>query len=687
MHEKGFSIMNIRRGMGSLASLVIAWSTVAMGATGVSTSLEGKAAEFLADRMAEPLEWQNSLHPDGEDRVEFSLFKEGRPGVAILLPVDPTPLDRTAAEKLSQWLEAMGGEAFPVVQEGAVSLEAYPHVISIGDTDLLRSVGVIEHSVLGRAGLGMDGYTIAYRDGDLFLLGGERIGPIYAVLALLEEDLGFRWYSPVANRVPDMPENGTVTVTPRSGTPAFQWREHTYWPAWRTTEGSELWNVQNRLSGINPTIRPEWGGHMKWARWWVHSFLGYVRPNDHFEEHPEWFSYRDGERQGQWNRTSLCLSNEEMRYYFVTRVREQLQENPDVRWVDLSPPDRDDMCLCDDCRMLRRRWGGKGGTVLHLANEVAEALEDEFPKVTFSPLVYWTTKGAPPRSVDIQARPNVVVKYCSDWTGIRHPYYSMRDVERDRSNFERWREISNGRLLLWHYTTFHYRRPVLDPQPTIDVFADNLRFWSENGVEMVYAESAHNAPQDRDIERAWIFSKLMWDPSLDVDALYEDVTRGYYGKAAPALLAYKDLLDLYFDTYGDRDMRRFWQVTVPEEEFLQHGFTEQANQIFEKAVTLADSDEILQRVKVAWLPVVFAEMLLLEDQMIEGQLPSEEALDSLIQRWQDLASACEPHKTTGVLDGFKSDKLADRLTNQYEAAMEGQEVVDERGESREGEAH
>ena len=63
--------------------------------------------------------------------------------------------------------------------------------ISVGRTGLLKAACLPDAD----ADLGEEGYVIAQRGDNLFLIGGTSRGPINAVFSLLEEDLGCRWYT------------------------------------------------------------------------------------------------------------------------------------------------------------------------------------------------------------------------------------------------------------------------------------------------------------------------------------------------------------------------------------------------------------------------------------------------------------------------------------------------------------
>ncbi len=174
-------------------------------------------------------QWQNSLKPEGTPAPEIALAVGGKTDYVIVIPEKPTTQEQKAAEELALWLGEMAGAEFPVVSdaEPAIATE-----ISVGRTKRLAAANL----AVAKQDLGDEGYVIAVQGKKLFLPGGKRRGPLYAVFALLQEDLGCRWYTPSAyppftvNRIPRRP-TVRVRVVPRSYVPPLQGRNPYYFDA------------------------------------------------------------------------------------------------------------------------------------------------------------------------------------------------------------------------------------------------------------------------------------------------------------------------------------------------------------------------------------------------------------------------------------------------------------------------
>ncbi|MFW5799156.1 MAG: DUF4838 domain-containing protein, partial [Planctomycetota bacterium] len=260
-------------------------------------------------------DWTNTLKPTGPAGPKLVLAAGGKARCTIVLPAKPTPQEKNAAAELSTWLGKLIGNAPPVVNE---PLQPRPGgtPISVGRTRLLASSKLDAAD----ADLGEEGFGVAASDGMLYLFGGRTRGPIYAVYAFLEEDLGCRWYAGDGATVPKAPDL-SVSAFPRTYMPKLTVRD----PYWR--EATHLrWSLRNRTNPYNVRIPEDWGGHVNYARgWFVHTFDKLVPYRTYFDEHPEYCSevkgrrihVVPGHRPGQ-----LCLTNPDVLRIATAKVLE-----------------------------------------------------------------------------------------------------------------------------------------------------------------------------------------------------------------------------------------------------------------------------------------------------------------------------------------------------------------------------
>ena len=100
--------------------------------------------------------------------------------------------------------------------------------------------------------------------------------------------------------------------------------------------------------------------------------------------------------------------------------------------------------------------------------------------------------------------------------------------------------------------------------------------------------------------RSYLISKILWNLNCNTDEVVNDFLSGYYGSAGVPIRRYFDLLqslikpDVHF-TYGIK----------PTDEIYTEDFIREAESIFADAEKVADNDEILQRVELAGLPILY----------------------------------------------------------------------------------
>ena len=297
----------------------------------------------------------------------------------IVVGPEALPPERHAAEELAAFLQESTGAEFRIViaaeagKGPAILVGPGPHLEKVApDLDL--------------EALGSDGLIVETREKNLILVGGRPRGTLYAVYDFLEDVLGCRWWSSEVSHIPrhdrlEVPELQVREV------PILEYRE----AYWSHALGSD-WAVRHRCNG-NSTNLDEVHGGKHLYRGWVHTFYSLVSPQEHFAEHPEWYSEIDGERK--WERAQLCVTNEALQIFIIEKVKTWLRESPEATIVSVSQNDWEGRCECADCMALEEREGSPSGPVLHLVNRVAEAIEREFPHVAVSTLAYQYTRKPP----------------------------------------------------------------------------------------------------------------------------------------------------------------------------------------------------------------------------------------------------------------------------------------------------
>ncbi|MCD6362360.1 MAG: DUF4838 domain-containing protein, partial [Armatimonadetes bacterium] len=412
-----------------------------------------------------------------------------------------------------------------------------------------------------------------------------------AVYQFLEDEVGIRWWTPTATHVPARP---TLTIPDQHVryVPPLEYRETFWYDAFVDKD----WAVRNKNNGKQTHLDEERGGCIRYAGNFVHTFAQLVNPAEHFEEHPEWFAFIDGERRTDPapQRTGLCLTNPELREFLVQQVFSWLDAHPGADIISVSQNDSRVYCHCEKCTALEQAEGSPAGPLLDAVNYVAERVAEKYPDVAVDTLAYQYTRKPP---AHIRPLPNVIVRLCSIECSYLQPLASpVNNTFGD--DIRGWSKVCQ-RLYIWDYTTnFHH---YLLPHPNLRVLGPNIRFFVENGVKGVFEQGAyHSYGAEFAPLRSWVIARLLWNPYQDDQALIEEFVNGYYGAAAEPIMRYITLLH---DTAEEWDgfMGCYVEPTAP---FLTLDLMAQAEKLFDQAeAAVAGDPEILARVQVARLPI------------------------------------------------------------------------------------
>jgi Domain of unknown function (DUF4838) len=517
--------------------------------------------------------WRNSLKPAGTPAAGIKFAEHGKPCGVILLPQQPTTEEAKAAADLQHWISQMTGAMLPLTSVG-------------GEQNTLE--------ICTADSLGNEGYEISIKENRILLSGGRTRGTINAVYALLEEDLGCRFYTNDSIRVP---QSHSLVIAPaeRRVVPQLRIRDPFYACAFDAD-----WSLRNRTNAPNAAVPEEYGGHMDYGDMFVHTAAQLVPPDEYFKTHPEYFAMQE---DGTRTPAQLCATEPAVARIAIDHVRQFLKGNPDVAIVSVSKNDCVVACHCPRCKPLREAEGSDMANQLVLVNQVAEAVETDYPGVTVDTLAYLDTIAVPKTA---RPRRNVAVRLCNDAVGSwTHPFTPAEQC--DIAKIAREWNATGCQIYIWDYTVnySHY----LAPMPDLDVIAADIRFWIQNGARGVMLEGAYQGPGDQDELKSWVAAKLMWNPSLDENILAEDFIRGHYGKAAPALEEYQQLLiqmrvQHQQEMASPKDGIRY-PMDAP---FITKEFIIKAKKQFVKARQLANGDDRLTRdVERAELPVLYVQ--------------------------------------------------------------------------------
>lgn len=494
----------------------------------------------------------------------------------IVIPENALEVERYAADELKKYIDIASGTDI------AIKIDSEP----VSDCEIL--VGETSRRPKDPS-LEEEEYEIAATKGQLSICGGKGRGTLYGVYTYLEKYLGWRWFSIDTELVREEAAREIWAGEVFRQKPYYEYRNCMFNEA---QANHELKAKLKFNTAIGKKSSEKLGGSVEYCLH-VHTFNRLCPPKVYFEEHPEYYALRDGERKP----TQLCLSNPDVLKIVTENALEELRKNKQ-HFISISQNDNVDYCQCEKCRAVDEEEGSPSGILLRFVNKVAEEIEKEFPDVKVDTLAYTYTRALPKIT---RPRDNVCIRLCSIECCFRHPY--IDETCPDNISFCKdirdWSAICKE-LYIWDYCTdfAHYCLPF----PNYGVLLHNNKFFAEHNVKGMLSLGNYNGPgADLNQLKTYLFSKLYMDPFMSEDEYnYHmcDFLEGYYGKGWKYIREYIDILldttvNIHFDCYSDADDHY--------REFIKR--IDEVLSLFDKAYDLAEGVQ-KDHVRIARLSVM-----------------------------------------------------------------------------------
>ena len=395
------------------------------------------------------------------------------------------------------------------------------------------------------AKLDKDGYVISSpKPNEIVVAGGSPWGALFGTQELLERYLGVRWLFPGA--MGEYVPKAKGLAIPRDRVrdePAFFSRQvsgHAFGGAPETNPLAR-WLVRQRMHGRMA---------------FHHNLLHLFPPDKYGKTHPEFYPVVNGTHRvpttsGDYNWQPVLTAGGIVPEA-VTRIDAFFNAHPDTESYSLGMNDThawDDSVMQGD---VRRNSIGKvdlSDYFFRWANQVAAGVLKDHPDKWFGCLAY-NELTDPPRNIEVN--PHILPYVCIDRMMWADPGARQADIKRTHA----WLKVAPR--LAWYdyiYGDQFYELPRVYPH----LMGAYLRFANRAGVVAYYAEAY---PTKAWIEgpKLYVFFKLLWDPTRDVDRMLDEWCElAVGGKAAPHLRA-------YYAFWED-----FWTRRVPETDWFTTG--------------------------------------------------------------------------------------------------------------------
>jgi Domain of unknown function (DUF4838) len=485
--------------------------------------------------------------------AEMTLIEATGEPPDIFIDVRATPAEKFAARELREYLQKLTGRTIKFRTDYFIKDPPAGKHIVVGHGRFATDIDT--------SGVGTEQYVVDVTDKRLAIVGGRdrQRGVLYGVYDLVEQ-LGVRWYRPEpwGEHVPKLDAIRLPLGRKVKPAPEYVYRSVLAGGFTRNaeytldqSEWGSLWALRNRMNGPDPGSDPRGGGQVSLQ--FDHIYYQLMPVEEYFDEHPEYFCLYKGERRkinpdatprpDNPTGLQLCLSNADVQKIFAEKIIGRARGRTDLNSVSFSvtPNDACPFCECDACRAMDDPQDptSMSNRVCAFTNIVARRVAAAVPGARLS-LNAYSTWTSPPTIVK-RIEPNVLIHLAlinqwADYTKkFDDPDPNWNRAARD--SMRRWKELGASEIYTYEYWG-GYGWP--GPLPVARTMADRIRQYRAYNIRGIYNETAPSwGPQGLEL---FLFTKLIWNPELDVDKELDLYYRNYYGPAAAPMKRYHEML-------------------------------------------------------------------------------------------------------------------------------------------------
>ena len=545
----------------------------------------------------------------------FVISTQNAKQISILVPTKSTADEMNAARLLQSYLDTIFTNKFNITAS-----KTRKQSISFQTDSTLQP----------------DAFQVQIGPQSILIKGGARKGCTYGAVSFLERYFGCSYLSPDYKVVPkkkvvklvpfayaEIPKNDVRIINLYFG------------------ENQEYrdWLRLNSIEEVYP------------KNYFVHTFHRLVSWEIYFKEHPEYFALVNGKRSID----QLCTSNPEVRNLIAEKLRAEMRLQPEkIKW-SVSQNDNFSFCQCEQCKHIIDREGSPAGPIIDLVNDIAS----RFPDKIISTLAYQYSRKAP---LHIKPLSNVEVMLCTIELYRDLPIENNPESADFKKDMEEWGKICSN-IFLWDYT-INFNHSV-SPFPNLQVLQPNIQFFTRNHVNALFEQSNSTTGYEFSELKAYLLSRLMWNPDIDFEKEKKLFLEMYYGKAATSVGKYITELENALM----KNKSKLWiyeHPVVHQDGLLSVSNLMKFNAIFDEAESAVANDPLfLNHVKLARLPLQYAEMEIATNNMFSDR------------GWYQLVNgkAVPNQRLLNILDDFEHTCVSNKVPTINESELTPQNYI------------
>jgi|LSQX01.3.fsa_nt_gb hypothetical protein len=487
----------------------------------------------------------------------IDLTVDGQANCIILLPEEPLMIQAFAAHELQTHLQAMSGAEIAIRPEVERPIHM-PCRIYVGPTDTAAAMGIDIKALEPEA------IRIITKGNDIFILGGDRIGPgdrddprsfnnqlgtLFAVYDFLQDQLGVRWLWPgeTGTVIPNRP---TISVGQLDihEVPQIKQRKLRSGVSTKMVDGLEAaagWVDRSALEQLQQDEQ-QWLTRMRMGRSlfvnFGHAFTRWYE--EYGQTNPEYFALYDGARtSNNPDRVKMCVSEPALWDAVVEKWRPLYEGNPvSYQTLNVCENDGGGFCECESCTA----WDiadytnetPEGPEVIlsdryaKFWNEIATRVAEVAPDAYVTAYAYSRYR-FPPRETKLE--PNIIIGFVP---GVGYPNSGGPSAQ-FQQDWLAWRE--QAAMLFLRPNWLGGLHSV--PKAPLYRMAEDFRFAARNGMvgtdfDTLSGQWLAQGPV------YYMLARLHWDTGAPTEQLLSEYYSAF-GAAAPKVREYFDYWNRY----------------------------------------------------------------------------------------------------------------------------------------------
>lgn len=486
---------------------------------------------------------------DGSNNKEIKetdiyLTENGRTDYTIVIPQKASQYEEYAAEELKLYMKESTNANFSIITDAGLSYDDEQKYISIGRTNLMSASEVQADAKQ----LGTDGYVIKRQNNVVILCGGGEPGTLYSVYEFLNKQVGFEPYDS-----DEIYFDKAVNVKLRDfdivDVPALPDRQGGFFSA-----ATDPYFAAKRKTCAGAGIMP-FGGE-KWY-YFGHSMFRVVPISTYGDLNPSWYAA---------SRQQPCFSSEGFKKQYIENAKKLFLDSSTLIYIGIGLEDvNNKMCACNDCQEDIDKYT-ETGLVIRWTNEVTKIMRDWAEEINlgreiyFPFIAYYDILNAPVRNNPQTGEyepidPSLVLNDHSPvlYADIHSEWADPWDSPDNAGVYEgikKWQACASN-FIFYNYTN-NFGQPF-EWWDSLHVIARNYALAEQfNGIYL-HDDSSNGTLQGFAFQRmyGYVASKLLWDPTLDVNELCINYINNYYKEAKEEVLEYYYMMKVQCRTeYG-----------------------------------------------------------------------------------------------------------------------------------------